>query len=56
MLFRSLWGGSTHSVKGWANTDRYPWPYVNWVGGPYYWPNNDRPSWDFWETFNKHFE
>ena len=52
----TLWGGSTHSVKGWANTDQYPWENVSWGDEPYYWPNNDRPSWGFWRAFNKYFD
>jgi prepilin-type N-terminal cleavage/methylation domain-containing protein len=50
------WSGDVHAVNGWADVDKYPWPIVGWIGGPYYWPNNDRPGWDFWDTFNTYFD
>jgi prepilin-type N-terminal cleavage/methylation domain-containing protein len=48
----TLFDGSVHTVKDWANAVKYP----EWYDRPYYWPANDRPSWGFWTAFRNYFD
>ena len=57
----TLFDGSVHSVKNWANSAEHPEWYKTYGSKPgdYYWPYNDRTppyGWGFWWTFDAYFD
>ena len=47
----TMYDGSVLPVPEWADGLSHPWGATT-----YYWPCNDRPSWQFWKVFRAEFE